>query len=143
MHPLRPVPVAYIVLTLMGISLALSAKSSYDTGKTNDKVIAAQVELARVQKCFADFLVENKRVSTVRAEATAAKDEVLNRYVDGVTKLTLNPDPDPGRGQAAFNALTREYRQAAKKLKLERKMNPLPDLPTTCQEIPVPEPARE
>lgn len=125
------------VVAVAGI--ATSVKTAHDTNATNERLEKTQQAQADTDRCVVAYLLENKRVSTARGAATSAKDEVLNRYIDGVTKLTLNPDPDPTKGAETFKMLTREYRAAAKKLRLERARNPLPDLPASCADLPAPE----
>lgn len=129
MDSVKAPPWVWGALLLIGLaSVGVSLKTSNDTGQTNDR-------LEETQRCQTAFLAENSRVSKLRSAATGQRDEAINHLLDGITKLSLNPDPDPERARETYQMLLSEYRVAAKKLRIERAKSPLPDLPASCSDL--------
>lgn len=108
--------VAVLILTLISVLIGVRAYT-----ETNQNT-----------KCLADYITKNSQVSQARSGATQAKDEAVTRLLDRISKIVLNPSTDNER---KFIQAFAQYQAAAKTLKTERAVNPLPDFPQECKDL--------
>lgn len=105
------------VLVLCGLtSVGLSLKASYDA--------------RHAYSCLTSYAQEQARVSKLRGDATAERDEVEARLLDGVTGLVRGP-----KQVQRYEELKADYRAASAKLTAERQRSPLPEFPVRCADV--------
>ena len=114
---MRAPRIVWATLVLVGIaSVGASFKSSYDTGKTNDRLC--------------EYIRESARVSQATRAASIQRDATTDALLDGTTKLAVKASK--GKPRSEFDQLALDYQRASANLREERARNPLPDPPSDC-----------
>ncbi|MDP9144322.1 MAG: hypothetical protein M3N43_06445 [Actinomycetota bacterium] len=109
----------YVILALTLGSVALGVKTTVDR--------QADAE------CQSAYIVENARVTKVRAAANQRSDDATSALLSSVSALVLGkPSAD---ASAKFRAAFKRYDRETEAVREDRKNNPLPELPESCDDV--------